>query len=299
MRALEGRAIPLVDLRRAVGSPPQTTMRGHLRTLAALGIVDRHRQNEFPGSVDYELTQAGQDLLAVREVLGAWLLEAPEGPVSLGSAAAKSTVKALVDGWSATIVRALAARPLSLTDLNRLISAHNYPSLERRIGAMRLAGLVEPGPSGGRRRPYLVSDWMRRSVAPLAAAARWERRHLPDRSAPLGRIDIEAIFLLVAPLLRLPTELSGSCRLVAEVRNADGGHDLAGAIVEVRAGEVVSCISRLRGEVGAWASGSVSTWLRALLGEEADRLELGADHELAMAIVESLHGTLFRVGQDA
>lgn len=291
--------MPLVALRRAIGSPPQTTMRGHLRTLAELGIVARHRQNEFPGSVDYELTAAGLDLLAVREALGAWLLQAPAGPVSLGSAAAKSTVKALTDGWSATIVRALAARPLSLTDLNRLISAHNYPSLERRLGAMRLAGLVEPSPNGGRRTPYLVSEWLRRSVAPLAAAARWERRHISDRAAPMGRIDVESFFLLVASLLRLSPEQTGSCRLVAEVRNAEGDHDLAGALVEVREGEVVSCVSRLRGEAGCWAAGSVTTWLRALLGEEAERLELGGDRELATSLVEGLHGTLFRVGQGA
>jgi len=291
--------MPLVELRRAVGSPPQTTMRGHLRALTELGVISRHRQNEFPGSVDYELADPGRDLLAVREALRVWLLEAPEGPVSLGSAAAKSTVKAMVDGWTATIVRALAARPLSLTDLNRLVAAHNYPSLERRIGAMRLAGLVEPSPGGGRRTPYLVSDWLRRAVAPLVAAARWERRHISDRATPVGRIDVESFFLLAAPLLRLSAEQSGACRLVAEIRGAQGDNELAGAMIEIRDGEVASCVSRLRGDPDAWAAGSASTWLRALLGEEADRLELGGETALAASVVEALHGTLFGVGQGA
>lgn len=289
----------LVDLRQAVGSPPQTTLRGHLRTLAELGIVTRVRQNEFPGSVDYELAIAGHDLLAVRTVLGGWLLEAPNGPVALGSSAAKSTVKALVDGWSATVVRALAARPLSLTELNRLISAHNYPSLERRIGAMRLAGLVDPRPTAGRRTPYVVSDWLRQAVGPLAAAARWERRHATDRTAPMSKLDIEAFFLLVAPLARISAEHSGICRLVAEVGGTQGDHDLAGVLVEVQEGEVSSCVSRLQGHVDAWAAGSVSTWLRALLGEESDRLELGGSHDFVAALVEALHGTLFKVGQGA
>ncbi len=40
------------------------------------------------------------------------------------------------------MLRALAAGSLSLTELDRLIGALSYPSLERRLVAMRLAGLV-------------------------------------------------------------------------------------------------------------------------------------------------------------
>lgn len=274
-------------------------MRGHLRALTEIGVLERHRENDFPGSVDYELTAAGSELVEVGEVLQSWLLNAPEGPVSLGSPAAKSNVKALLDGWSSTIVRALAARPLSLTDLNRLISTHNYPSLERRLGAMRLAGLLDPQPGEGRRTPYAASTWLRQAVAPLVAAARWERRNIADRAAPVGRIDVESFFLLGVPLLRLSPELSGSVRFVVEVRSAKGDHDLAGALIDVRDGEIASCASRLQGNVDAWASGSTSTWLRALRGEEADRLELGGDCILAAALLEALHGALFRVGQGA
>jgi len=288
-----------VDLRRVVGSPPQTTMRGHLRSLTEIGVIERHRQNDFPGSVDYELTGSGRDLMNVRQVLGGWLLRAPDGPVSLGSSAAKSTVKALVDGWSSTIVRALAARPLSLTELNRLIAGHNYPSLERRLGAMRIAGLLEPCPGEGRRTPYSVGPWLRQAVAPLAAAARWERRHLATTAPPVSRIDIEAFFLLAAPLVRLGPDHSGTCRLAAELRSSKDDNALAGALVELRAGEVVSCVARLQGDADAWASGSTTTWLRALLGEESDRLELGGDTALAAALVEGLHGSLFGVGQGA
>lgn len=299
LRALADGPIPLVDLRRAVGSPPQTTMRSHLKALTEMGVLERHRHEGFPGPVDYELTAAGRDLVQLGEVLQMWLTNAPEGPVSLGSPAAKSNVKALLDGWSSTIVRAVAARPLSLTDLNRLISTHNYPSLERRLGAMRLAGLLDPVPGEGRRTPYGASIWLRQAVAPLVAAARWERRHLSGRVTPVSRIDLESFFLLGVPLLRLSPEFSGSARFVVEVRASNGNHDLAGALIDVREGEIVACASRLEGDVDAWASGSVSTWLRALVGEEADRLELGGDGALAIALLEALHGALFRVEQGA
>ncbi|MEZ5076456.1 MAG: winged helix-turn-helix transcriptional regulator [Solirubrobacterales bacterium] len=295
LAALAPGPMPLVDLRRAVGSPPQTTLRSRLRNLSDLGILERRRQASFPGTVDCELSEAGLDVGIVSAATLRWLRAAPAGPLEIDAVAAVSALKALAEGWSSTIVRALAARPLSLTELNRLISAHNYPSLERRLGAMRLAGQIEGCAGEGRGTPYAVTDWLRQAVAPLVAAARWERRHLRDRAAPVGRIDVEAYFLLALPLLRVSPDLSGTCRLAAELHSSNGEHHLAGAMVEVRRGQVVSCVSRLQGEAGAWASGSVSTWLRALLGEEASRLEVGGDGELVSSLLEGLRSGLFPV----
>jgi DNA-binding HxlR family transcriptional regulator len=267
-------------------------MRGHLRTLAETGVVNRRRQNDFPGSLDFELTPVGEELWGVARVLGAWLKAAPEEPLSLGSGAAKSAVKALVEGWGTSMMRALAARPLSLTELNGLISGLSYPSLERRLGAMRLAGQIERTPGRGRGTPYAVTYWLRRSIAPLGAAARWERLHVATDTAPVRRLDAEAAFLLAIPLLRLPDELSGTCRLAVEV-GSEGR--LAGVLVEVDEGRVASCVASVRGHADAWASGSVATWLNAVIEEDAGRLEMGGDCELARALLVGLHGALFGV----
>ncbi len=296
LTALEEAPRPLLDLRRAVGSPPQTTLRGHLRKLTELGVLERERRNEFPGNVDYELSRAGRELHAVAEIVQAWLARAPEGPLELGSSTARSAIKALAGGWSAAIVRVLAARPLSLTDLNRLISEHNYPSLERRLGAMRLAGQVEAACGTGRGTPYAVTDWLRQAVAPLAAAIRWERRHAPASTTPLGRIDVESIFLLAVPLLRLPADVSGTCRLAVELRG-EGGSGLAGVLVTVEEGRVVSCVSRLQGHADAWASGPALGWMDALLDHDLDWLEVGGDATLARSLLDSLHGSLLRSKQ--
>jgi DNA-binding HxlR family transcriptional regulator len=298
LHALAEEPMPLVDLRRAVGSPPQTTMRGHLRALTDIGVLERRRQNDFPGTVDYELSGPGRELLGVAGVLDSWLADSPEGAISLGNGAAKGAIKALVEGWSSTIVRALAARPLSLTELNRLISGLNYPSLERRLGALRLAGQIEACPGEGRSTPYAVTDWLRRAIAPLAVAARWERRHIPTAS-PIARIDVEATFLLAVPVLGLPTEMSGSCRLAVELRNGRGDPHLAGVLVEVREGNIVSCVARLQGEADAWVWGSISTWLQAVIEADTDRFEIGGDCDLAAALFEALHGTLFGIKQES
>jgi DNA-binding HxlR family transcriptional regulator len=284
----------LIDLRREAGSPPQTTMRGHLRALTETNILARRRQNDFPGSLDFELTPVGHELLGVVRVLEHWLGAAPDGPMTLGTGTAKSAVKALVEGWGTSMVRALAARPLSLTELNGLISGLSYPSLERRLGAMRLAGLIERVQGDGRGTPYGVTDWLRQAIAPLAEAARWERLNAPEQTAPIKRLDAEAGFLLAIPLLRLPSELSGTCRLAVEVGSTNGER-LAGVLVGVREGTVVSCVATVRGHADAWVSGSAPSWLRAVIEQDLELLEMGGDCQLGRALLEGLHDSLFGV----
>lgn len=281
-----------MELRREAGSPPQTTMRGHLRTLTKTGVLARQRQNEFPGSLDFELTPVGQDLWGVAQVLDSWLALNPDGPLALGSSSAKSAIKALVEGWGTNMIRALAARPLSLTELNGLISSLSYPSLERRLGAMRLAGQIERMPGPGRGTPYAVTEWLRRAIAPLSAAARWERLYAPEQTSPIKRLDAEAAFLLAIPLLSLRSGLSGTCRLAVEVGGSNGD-SMAGVLVNLREGGVNSCIATIRGHADAWVSGAPSTWLEVLMERGDDRLEIGGDRELAQAAVAGLHAALF------
>jgi DNA-binding HxlR family transcriptional regulator len=292
LRALAEGPMSLSDLRRAAGSPPQTTMRGHLRALTEAGVLERHPHGGFPGPVDYALGRPGRELLAVAAILEAWLLDSPEGPVLLGSIAAKSSTKALAEGWSSGLARALAAKPLALTELSRLITGLSYPSLERRLGAMRMAGLIERCPGSGRGTPYAVTDWLRRAIAPLAASARWERKNLPEETAPIRRIDIEAAFLLVLPLVRLSEDYSGACRLAVDTSNGSQ-HRQAGVIVEVENGRVTSCVTRLDAGADASALGSAAAWIAAVIERDGERLELGGRRGLAVALGEGLHKALF------
>jgi DNA-binding HxlR family transcriptional regulator len=285
LQALEDGPMALIDLRRAVGSPPQSTMRVYSRTLVELGMLERQRQAAFPGTVEYGSTDSGKALLEIGAIHENWLHEAPTGPVSLGSTASKSATKALVEGWSTNIIRALAAKPLSLTDLNRLIPRISYPSLERRLGALRLADLVEPYAGDGRGTPYRATPWLRRAIVPLAAAAWWERRYLADPPL-IGRLDVEAAFLLAIPLIELPAGLSGKCRLAVEIQ---GGSSpvFAGVLICIEEGKVISCSSRLEGEAEAWASGSAGSWMRRMRGQDGD-LEIGGDSELVREIVDAI-----------
>jgi DNA-binding HxlR family transcriptional regulator len=283
---------PLTELRHAAGGPSQSTLRLRLRELTDLGVLVRGRQEGFPRALDFELAGPGRDLLVVMALLRAWLARSPSGPVELGAPPAKGMIKALVEGWGSTVLRALAAKPLTLTELDRLISGLNYPSLERRLGTLHHCGQVEPLPSRGRGTPYRVTRWLRQGVAPLAAAARWERLHSPETTAPIGRIDIEAAFLLVVPLVALAPELSGDCRLTVETRG-NGERQLAGIKVRVEEGRVTSHVTNLEGHADAWASGSTTDWLRAVIERDRAGLEIGGDCRLAGDLVDGLHGMLF------
>lgn len=282
------------ELGRAAGSTSQTTLRAHLKELSSLGLIIRQRRNHFPGALEFELSDAGEDLLSVARTLEHWLGCAPDLPLELGSSAAKAAIKALADGWSTTMLRALAAGPLSLTELDHIIGSLSYPSLERRLGAMRLADQVEAREGDGRGTPYAVTRWLRRGVAPLAAATRWERRHLPAETPPVTPIDTEAVFLLSIPLLQLPPDLSGSCRMAVEIPNGDRRH-LAGVLIDVKKGRIVACATRLHGNPDAWASGSTEAWLAALIEADVDGLELGGDGRLARTFLDALNQALFGV----
>jgi DNA-binding HxlR family transcriptional regulator len=283
----------LGELRRDVGSPPQTTMRKHLRVLTEDGALARDGHHAFPGSVNYALARPGRELLDVADLLQVWLAASPAGYLPLGSVGARSATKALVEGWSTTLLRALSARASSLTELSKLISQLSYPSLERRLTAMRHAGQVEARPGHGRGRPYAVTDWSRHAAGPLAAAIHWERLNAPHATAPLTRIDSETLFLLAVPLLRLPPDVSGACRLAIEVANGTGPA-VAGVVVRVEHGRVASCSARLEDAAAGWASGSAPAWLRAIVDWDSDRLEIGGDCRLARRLLDGLHDALFR-----
>jgi DNA-binding HxlR family transcriptional regulator len=287
LKALEEGPKGLLDLHREVGSPPQSTMRVYTRTLEELGVLERRRQNEFPATAAYSITAAGESLLKVADLLQEWLLAAPDGPVLLGSMAAKSSIKALVGGWSSNIIRAVAARPLSLTELNVLIPKISYPTLERKLSTLRSARLVEPQPGGGRGTPCGPTVWLRQAVVPLTSASAWERKFASETTDAVGRLDVEAALLLSAPLIEMEPGASGKCRLSVEIRG--GSHPaLAGAIVGVDEGKVTSCTSRLDGEAEASASGSVLAWMRQMNGGPSGQLEMAGDLSLAMAVSNSL-----------
>lgn len=281
------------ELRRETGSPSQTTLRARIRQLNEVGAVAKRRLHPFPSVREHVLVNgAGTELRFVAATLASWLAAAPGDGMRLGGERAHAAVKALVDGWSTGILRALTERPLRPADLDAAVGTLSPTALERRLVALRDAGLVEVSGGAGGPASYRVTRWLREAAAPLVVAIRWERKHLPDSTPPVGPGDAEAGLLLAVPLLRLPTEVSGSCRLGVEF--GDGSQRrLAGVTVEVEGGEVVGCGPRLDGEPTASASGPPAAWQRVTIEAHPDRLELTGETRLARAVLDGLNRTLF------
>jgi DNA-binding HxlR family transcriptional regulator len=288
--ALERGQRSLTRLREATGSPPQSTLRARLKGLTALGIVER--AGTVPGGrgLEFRLTDSGNALLEVSAAVDRWLADRPAGPLDLTEGAGRAAVKALVDGWSSPIVRALAARPLSLTELDRLIPGLNYPTIERRLQAMRLAGQIEACKGKGRSNPYAVTGWLRRGVAPLIASARWERRHLdPTRTPPIRRLDVEAAFLLAIPPLNLGAPTRGDCRLSVRIGNGSAIAKPAGVRVVVKSGRILAVLADLDGPADAWIDAPASAWIDAVTTGDSAPLGVGGDISLAAALLDQLH----------
>jgi DNA-binding HxlR family transcriptional regulator len=289
-------------LHEKIGGAAQTTLRGQIGNLRGIGALVKREPGGMPYTVENELTDTGRAVLLAADMLETWLARAPQGPISLGSEPAKGAIRALIGGWGSTMLRALAARPLSLTELDGVIGHLSYPAIERRLAAMRAARQVEQLAEQGAGRPYVVTPWVRQAIAPLAVAGRSECKYLTQEAETVTRIDIEAAFLLAVPLVTLPHALEGSCLLAvdtspSELEQGDwrgAQHRLAGVRVEVGGGQVRSYVSRLETDPGTWALGTVGAWLDALIDGDREGLRIGGeDPGLVCDLIDGLHATLY------
>jgi DNA-binding HxlR family transcriptional regulator len=285
----------LGNLQQRIDWAAEATIRGSIATLREVGALEKRKAEGARNAVATALTPAGEEMLTVPVTLEGWLGQCPSGPIPIGDEHVKVAVKALAEGWSSTLMRALAISPHSLTELSSLIPEVSYPSLERRIGWMRASGQIEALPKEHRGTPYAPTDWLRRSVAPLCVAGRCERRHMDD-APPITDVEVEAAFLLTLPLVRLPQASQGKCLLASRTDPAAREEDpaIAGVTVEVVAGEITSTTVDLDPNPSTWAIGSSDVWLDAVIEGHIENLRIGgANPQLACDLVQGLHLALF------
>ncbi|MGW4767898.1 winged helix-turn-helix transcriptional regulator [Nocardia sp. NPDC004278] len=61
------------ELRAAIGGISQKMLTQTLRRMESMTLIERHRYAEAPPRVEYELTEAGRDLLTPIYALGEWV----------------------------------------------------------------------------------------------------------------------------------------------------------------------------------------------------------------------------------
>jgi len=126
-----------------------------------------------------------------------------------------------------------------------------------------------------------VTEWLRKAIAPLIAGVHWERTHRTEQTAPVTRVDVEAAFMIVIPMLDLPADVSGRSRLAVQLNGNEAKQRLAGVMVEVDKGRIGNCTSRLEGEPAASGIGTATAWIRAVTDPDPDRLNIDGDRRLA------------------
>lgn len=239
-----------------------------------------------------DLDEPGAELLYVGHVLQQWLRNSPVGPLRLGEEESSLALGALVSGWSSTVAHALSGAAPTMEELEGATGAVRSEVLAVRVDSMVDVGLLEPLEDAAGETRYAATRWLRQGVAPLAAAARYERRQEDEDTAPPDVLDVGAAFLLALPLLELPADLSGTCRLAVQLPGEDEA--LTGATAHVENGHVIFVDLRLDPTAPSSATASPLGWLDTLVDPVEDKIEFGGgDRRLPEAIVEGLHETLF------
>jgi DNA-binding transcriptional ArsR family regulator len=263
--------------------------RGILRTAL------EHPVEVEPGRI-FRVSSGGREALFVAFVVERWLQNAPHGPMPFDGPEAEGTVAALAESWSATVVHMLAREPMTLRELDEAIEDLGRRALERHLEAMQSAGQIEALTESGEA-IYALTDWARAGIAPLIASARLERRNPMEGMAPIDALDVDAGFRLSLPLLTLPRELSGTCRLGLNLKE-DESVALTGVTARIEEGRVVSCRDGLDVEANAWAAATAADWLDTVIEPDAKRVRTGGDRWLSGALLDNLHKTLFGVPVD-
>lgn len=240
---------------------------------------------------EYTVSNEGREALFVAAVIERWLGQAPDGPIEYGSTLAKRTVAALVEGWSAAVIHALAREPMTSAELDETIDGIDRRRLQRHLVAMRGVGLLEAVGEGGEAL-YAMTDWLRSGIAPLIASARLERGKNVEGATPVDGFDVEAGFRMALGLVELPEELSGVCRLRL---NLDKGREdrLSGITAVLERGEVVCCEAGFERKADAWALAGLDAWLDTVIDLDAEAVSTGGDAWLTGALVRAIHAALF------
>lgn len=259
-------------------------------------ILQQMIERPLPVGTDHEyrVTAGGQEALFVGFVVERWLQSAPQGPLLFESKEAERAVAALAEGWSSTVMHALAREPLSFAELHPLVEGVSRRALKRHLASMQRAGQIEENRGGNADASYAMTDWLRAGIAPLIASARLERREPREGMAPIDALDVEAGFRCSLHFVELPRELSGTCRLGINLKDDESGR-LTGVTARVEEGRVLSCRAGLDGPVDAWAAGSAGDWLDTVVAPDEIRVRTGGDEWLTRAVLNSLHAALFGI----
>jgi DNA-binding HxlR family transcriptional regulator len=281
LRALMGGPLPVPELGRRLGQTSRTTRFSRLRNLERLGVIMREKRPGTPPVAYCELSRAGRELLPVVRRFARWLAESPDGPSSPDEPDGARAIKALAVAWDTTVLRWLAERPCSVTELDSLSPPDvTYHEVRKAREALSAAGMISPVASDERGQPSAANEWTRRAAGSIAAAIRWEKASLVG-AVPLTPAGAEGLLRMLLPLVEIQPSQSGVCEL-----RIDRHADLSVLVTE---GQIVACDPAPSGPRVGRLSGDAEAWFRAFLDGRIDSLRMHGGIQLTAVLAGGLH----------
>jgi len=282
LRALMAGPLPVSELGGRLGPISRTTRFSRLRDLERLGVIAREKRPGTPPVAYCGLSPAGRELLPVVRRFARWLASSPAGPSNPDELDGASAIKALAVAWDTTVLRWLAERPCSVTQLDSLSPPDvTYHEVRKAREALSAAGLIGPIPSDERGQPYAATEWARRAAGCIGAAIRWEGAFLAGAKLPAAA-EAEGLLRMLLPLVEIqPTSQSGVCEL-----RIDRHADLSVVLGE---GRIVACDRASSNPRVSRVSGDAEAWLRTVLDGRTDSLRMRGGIHLTTALAGGLH----------
>jgi DNA-binding HxlR family transcriptional regulator len=290
--ALATRPMGISDLCAQLMLESDTSLREQLEQLEGVGAIEKRKGGLSPGG-EFHLTPAGQALIEVAALVGAWLTSRPGSPLSPEGDAGWRAFAALADAWEVALIHHLLVRASSRRDLLETIPV-GREKLKRMLRRLRGAGLLRTLDPDARAPRYVVTVWARRAIGVLLSVADWERAHLRATAQVVGPSDGVVALLASLPLIRPPKDIRGICAFTVEPGPGDAGLRAAAAWIRLADGRVTACRSGAPPvPPDAWAHGDVDAWIDALLHRRRSTLHLGGDRRLAECALHGVHAELF------
>jgi len=239
-----------------------------------------------PRNAVYELSSVGYALLDMIDEADRWERRwfGPKTPGVAGMLA----IGLVADAPSRAIVRGLADGPTRSNELETRVPGLTRTVLFRRLHDLTMRRLVIREQRNGKV-SYELSEAVRELVTVPLRAAHCEslRATAEDRSLTA---DLWGLLHVVAPLARVPVELTGTFRVHVESSLTDDVYLTAAS------GRISALPAPPIGEAQATGSGSTVAWCDVLLGGDPVAIRTDADPALVSAILSGLASTLHPAG---
>jgi DNA-binding HxlR family transcriptional regulator len=283
LRALMGGPLSVPELGRRLGPTSRTTRFSRLRDLERLGIITREKRPGTPPVAYCGLSPSGRELLPVVRRFARWLAESPDAPSSPDELDGARSIKALAVAWDTTVLRWLAERPCSVTELDSLsppdVTHHEVRTARESLSGV---GMISPVASDERGQPYAANEWTRRAAGCIAAAIRWKKAFLAGARPP-SPAEAEGLLRLLLPLVEIqPTLQDGVCTLRID-RHANL------PVLVMGDGRIVPCEPPPDHPRVSQVSGDAEAWFRAFLDGRTDSLRMRGGIHLTVALAGGLH----------